>query len=172
MLFCLPDNPFFGKNPGAPGGSCGHAVQEATYAYCGWIFAQHFTNRLGPAYIALRNTLNESDPAHAEVLNDIKRRFREETFTRQSIEEVILAYPDIVRMLYVNFAMEHYPTGSGAKELGPTLSYQRLQVDQPLTDAELWDRIRKTVPNKHELQVFESFMVFNKYVLCPPLLMP
>ncbi|KZV84785.1 hypothetical protein EXIGLDRAFT_595296, partial [Exidia glandulosa HHB12029] len=75
-----------------------HAVQEATYAYCGWIFAQHFTNRLGPAYIALRNTLNESDPAHAEVLNDIKRRFREETFTRQSIEEVILAYPDIVRM--------------------------------------------------------------------------
>ncbi len=34
----------------------------------------------------------------------------------------------------------------------------------PLTDAELYDRIRRTVPNKHELQVLESFLIFNKYV--------
>jgi glutamate dehydrogenase len=32
-----------------------HAVQEATYAYVGWIFAQHFCNRLGSAYLALKN---------------------------------------------------------------------------------------------------------------------
>lgn len=44
----------------------------------------------------------------------------------------------------------------------PTLSYQRLQVDQPLTDQELYDKIRKAVPNKHELQVLESFLIFNK----------
>ncbi|KAJ6476139.1 hypothetical protein C8R45DRAFT_370962 [Mycena sanguinolenta] len=70
LLFCLPDNPFF--LPKAPGS---HAVvQEATYAYCGWIFAQHFTNRLGPAYLSLRNVLSESDPVHAEVLNDIPSR--------------------------------------------------------------------------------------------------
>lgn len=36
----------------------------------------------------------------------------------------------------------------------------------PLTDTELYDRIRRTVPNKHELQVLESFLIFNKYV-CP-----
>ena len=42
--------------------------------------------------------LNENDPAHAEVLNDIKRRFREETFTRESIAQVIHAHPDLVRL--------------------------------------------------------------------------
>lgn len=76
---------------------------------CGWIFAQHFTNRLGPSYIALRNLLDESNASHAEVLNDIKRRFRDETYTRESIKEVIQMYPELVRLLYVNFAMEHYP---------------------------------------------------------------
>ncbi|KAF8882033.1 NADH-dependent glutamate dehydrogenase [Gymnopilus junonius] len=124
----------------------GNAVQEATYAYCGWIFAQHFCNRLGPAYLQLKNILNENDPTHAEVLNDIKRRFREETFTRESIAQVIHAHPDLIRML-------------------PTLSYQRLQTVQPLTDAELYDKIRRTVPNKQDLQVLESFLIFNKHVL-------
>lgn len=62
---------------------------------CGWIFAQHFCNRLGPAYLQLKNVLNENDVAHAEVLNDIKRRFREETFTRESIAQVIHAHPDL-----------------------------------------------------------------------------
>lgn len=46
----------------------------------------------------------------------------------------------------------------------PTLSYQRLQNTQPLTDEELYDKIRRTVPNKQDLQVLESFLVFNKYV--------
>lgn len=63
---------------------------------CGWVFAQHFCNRLGPAYLQLKNVLNENDPAHAEVLNDIKRRFREETFTRESIAQVIHAHADLV----------------------------------------------------------------------------
>ncbi|KDR82436.1 hypothetical protein GALMADRAFT_237757 [Galerina marginata CBS 339.88] len=160
LLYCLPDNPFF--LPKAPGSN---AVQEATYAYCGWIFAQHFCNRLGPAYLQLKNVLNENDPAHAEVLNDIKRRFREETFTRESIAQVIHAHPDLIRLLYVNFAMTHYPPSDDASKLMPTLSYQRLQTVQPLTDAELYDKIRRSVPNKHELQVLESFLIFNKHVL-------
>ena len=33
----------------------------------------------------------------------------------------------------------------------------------PLSDAELYDKIRRTVTNKHELQVLESFLIFNKY---------
>jgi len=63
---------------------------------CGWIFAQHFCNRLGPAYLQLKNVLDEADPAHAEVLNNIKRRFREETFTRESIAQAIQAHPLLV----------------------------------------------------------------------------
>ncbi|ETW82147.1 hypothetical protein HETIRDRAFT_384544 [Heterobasidion irregulare TC 32-1] len=158
LLYCLPDNPFFSSASASP-----HAVQDAAYAYCGWIFAQHFCNRLGPAYLALKNVLDEANPAHAEVLNDIKRRFREETFTRESIAEAIHAHPELIRMLYVNFAMVHYPADE-ASRLMPTLSYQRLQTEQPLTDQELHDKIRKTVLNKHELQVLESFLIFNKCV--------
>ena len=40
--------------------------------------------------------MDESNPAHASVLNDIKRRFREETFTRESIEQVIHAHAELV----------------------------------------------------------------------------
>ncbi|EIW81085.1 NAD-specific glutamate dehydrogenase [Coniophora puteana RWD-64-598 SS2] len=166
LLYCLPDNPFF-LDPG----NTNHAVQEATYAYCGWVFAQHFCNRLGPAYHHLKDVLDENIATHAEVLNDIKRRFREETFTRESIAQVIHAHPDLVsflqliQLLYVNFAMTHYPTADEASQLMPTLSYQRLQTTQPMSDAELYDKIRRTVLNKQDLQVLEAFMVFNKHVL-------
>ncbi|KAI9573508.1 NADH-dependent glutamate dehydrogenase [Boletus coccyginus] len=158
LLYCLPDNPFF-INPE----NSNHAVQEATYAYCGWVFAQHFCNRLGPAYLHLRNILDESNPLHAEVLDDIKRRFREETFTRESIAQVIHAHSELIHLLYVNFAMVHYPVVDDS--LKPTLSYQRLQTSQPLTDEELYDKIRRSVPSKQDLQVLESFLIFNKHVL-------
>ena len=65
-------------------------------ADCGWIFAQHFCNRLGQAYLALKNILDETNPTHASVLNDIKRRFREETFTRESIAQVIHGHAELV----------------------------------------------------------------------------
>lgn len=71
-------------------------MQEAAYAYSGWIFAQHFLNRLGPAYAALKDLLNEDDTAQAAVLSDIRARFRQETFTRASILEVLQSYPEIV----------------------------------------------------------------------------
>ncbi|EMD39382.1 hypothetical protein CERSUDRAFT_93416 [Gelatoporia subvermispora B] len=161
LLYCLPDNPFF--YPGA-GPRTEHAVQEATYAYCGWVFAQHFCNRLGASYFALKNILDESNPSHAEVLNDIKCRFREETFTRESIAQVIHVHADLINLLYVNFAMVHYPTDS-ASQLMPTLSYQRLQTQVPLSDQELYNKIRHSMHNKHELQVLESFLIFNKHVL-------
>ncbi|KAI8456081.1 Glutamate/Leucine/Phenylalanine/Valine dehydrogenase-domain-containing protein [Phakopsora pachyrhizi] len=159
LVFCLPNNPFFQP-------STQHAVQEAAYAYSGSVFSQHFLNRLGPSYLALKGLLNESDPMQAGVLNDIKRRFREETFTRQSILDVVIAYPSIIRLLYVNFALVHYINASSAqRQLMPTLSYQRLQTGTPLTDEELYSKIRKAAANSHDLQVLESFLVFNKHVL-------
>lgn len=162
LLYVLPDNPFFQPSEGENG----HAVQEATYAYVGWMFAQHFCNRLGQAYQALRNVLDESDAAQASILNDIKQRLREETFTRQSIQEVIQSYPDLVRLLYVHFANVHYPGGgSQDHELVPTLSYQRLVKGEVLTDQQMYDRIRKVVTNKYERQVLEALLFFNKAVL-------
>lgn len=61
LLYCLPNNPFFG------GQKTGHAVQEASYAYAAWIFSQHFCNRLGTSYIALKGVLDEDNAVHAEV---------------------------------------------------------------------------------------------------------
>ncbi|GJJ15432.1 hypothetical protein Clacol_009709 [Clathrus columnatus] len=162
LLYCLPGNPFF--RTGLEDQGLGHAVQEATYAYSVCIFAQHFCNRLGQAYTDLRNVLDETNPDHAEVLNGIKKRFREETYTRELIEEIVKGYPEMIRLLYVNFAMAHYPSDESST-LMPTLSYQRLQSTQPLTDDELLARIRKTVNNKQHVSVLESFLVFNRHVL-------
>lgn len=87
-----------------------------------------------------------------------------------------------INLLYVNFAMTHYPETDEAAQLmyetifahfagwftessdayRPTLSYQRLRTQMPLSDSELYDKIRRTVTNKHELQVLESFLIFNK----------
>ncbi|KAF8347207.1 NAD-specific glutamate dehydrogenase [Amanita rubescens] len=166
LLFCLPNNPFFlAKSPG------NHAVQEATYAYCLWIFAQHFCNRLGPSYLQLKNILDENNTTHAEVLRDIKRRFRDETYTRESIAHIIDNYPELIQLLYVNFAARHYPTSDDA-QLMPTLSHQRLQSTQHLTDEELYNKMRRAAQNKHDLQVLESFLVFNQHVLKTNLYQP
>lgn len=85
----LPNNPLFDAHSAL-------AVQEAAYAYSGWIFAQHFLNRLGPSYAALKDLLDESDTAQAAVLSDIRARFRQETFTRASILETLQSYPEVV----------------------------------------------------------------------------
>ena len=66
----------------------------------GWVFAQHPCNHLGPSYLTLKNILNETNPTHAEVLNDIKQRFRKETFTRESIAKVIEASPELVSSVF------------------------------------------------------------------------
>ena len=78
--------------------------------------------------------------------------------------------------------MTHYPPSDDASKLmlfpfffsgllcslrptrRPTLSYQRLHTVQPLNDAQLYDKIRRTAPNKYVLQVLGSFLVFNKCV--------
>ncbi|KAL7418622.1 NAD-dependent glutamate dehydrogenase [Cryptotrichosporon argae] len=161
LLYCLPDNPFFA----AAKSDNHHAVQEASYAYVGWIFAQHFCNRLGSAYLALKGVLDESNPNHADVLAKIRARFREETFTRDSIKEVIASHPDLIRMLYINFAMVHYPAVEEASQLTPTLSFQRLKTEQPLSDEDLYNKIRKTATNPHAVQILEALLIFNKHVL-------
>lgn len=96
----LPSNPLFTGSQ--------LTVQEATYAYAGWIFAQSFLNRLGPAYSALKNILDENDSVQAGVLSDIRARFRQETFTRGSILETLQQYPDIIRLAYISFSFKHY----------------------------------------------------------------
>ena len=136
--------------------------------------------------MALKKLVDENNPTQAQILNDIRVKLRSETFTRQSILDVIQryaslvycprpttmnhnlnvpsSYPDLIRLLYIQFAMIHYIQAQGA-QLMPTLSYQRLHVNQILSEEELGNKLRKSALNSHDLQVLQSFMTFNKAVL-------
>ncbi|KDE06845.1 glutamate dehydrogenase [Microbotryum lychnidis-dioicae p1A1 Lamole] len=158
LIYVLPNNPLFEAHSKL-------AVQEAAYAYSGWIFAQHFLNRLGPSYAALKDLLDENDSAQAAVLSDIRARFRQETFTRASILETLQAYPEIIRLLYISFAMTHYYSVHTPNQVMPTLSYARLKTGTVLTSDELLVHIKKNVLNKHDAQILESFVTFNNAIL-------
>ncbi|KAK0522349.1 NAD-dependent glutamate dehydrogenase [Tilletia horrida] len=174
LIYVLPDNPFFKTSSraaledGTPDAEPeGPSVHQATYAFIAWVFCQHFCNRLGQAYQALRKVLDETDSQHAAILDDIKKRFREDAFTRQSILEVIDAHPDLIRQLYVHFANVHHPPGTPQSEvpLPRTLSHQRLLEEELLTEAQLRERIRKVAVNAHERAVLETILLFNTCVL-------
>jgi len=159
LLYCLPNTPLQSLF------QSGHlSVQETIYGYVGWIFAQHFLNRLGSEYDTLSSILNRQDPIHLEVLSKIKKRLRQDTFTREYILDIIRRYPEIIKALYINFAMIHYISPSNST-LQPTLSYQRLQAGKILSEEELFEKIKLETNNSHEFMVFESFLIFNKHVL-------
>ncbi|KAE9386979.1 hypothetical protein BT96DRAFT_927854, partial [Gymnopus androsaceus JB14] len=52
--------------------------------------------------------------------------------------------------------MIHYPASDHATELMITLSYQRLQTIQPLSDEELYDKIRRTFPPNQFLPIHKG----------------
>ncbi|KAF7725002.1 NAD-dependent glutamate dehydrogenase [Apophysomyces ossiformis] len=159
LLYCLPKTPFqeyFQTHK--------LSVQETVYGYVGWIFTQHFLNRLGKEYLSLTNILDSSNPIHEEVLSRMKKRLRQDTFTREYILDIIKRYPDLIRLLYANFATIHYVNQREAS-LQPTISYQRLTKLEILTNQELSRRIKQVTSNAHEQIVFEAFLTFNKHVL-------
>ncbi|KAI7902734.1 Glutamate/Leucine/Phenylalanine/Valine dehydrogenase-domain-containing protein [Cokeromyces recurvatus] len=159
LLYCLPRNPlqqFFMTNK--------LSVQETAYGYVCWIFSQHFLNRLGKEYLSLTETLDITNPLHEEVLAKIKKRLRQETFTREYILDIIKQFPDLIRLLYTHFAKIHYVNQLEAT-LKPTLSYQRLKRMEDLSEDELLKKIKQMTSNHHERLVFEAFLTFNKHVL-------
>ncbi|KAI8053760.1 Glutamate/Leucine/Phenylalanine/Valine dehydrogenase-domain-containing protein [Syncephalis plumigaleata] len=159
LIYCLPTTPlqsFFQTKV--------LSVQESIYGYICWIFCQHFLNRLGNEYSTLAGIMDLNNSTHLEVLTKIKKRLRTDTFTREYVLDIIRMYPELVKLLYVNFAMTHY-INPRERSIEPTLSYQRIQTDVPLSNEELLDKIRRTTSNSHEFMVFESFLIFNKHVL-------
>lgn len=159
LLYCLPTTPlqeFFKTNK--------LSVQETVYGYVCWIFAQHFLNRLGKEYLSLTTLLDKSNPMHEEVLTTMKKRLRQDTFTREYILDIIKRYPDLIKLLYANFASVHYVNQREAS-INPTISYQRLRTVEILSPEELVKKIKTTTSNAHEQMVFESFLLFNKHVL-------
>lgn len=183
LIYCIPTNPlkvFFQEQK--------LSIQEMVYGWCALVFAQHFLNRLGNEYAALKSTLDENNPAHIEVLTKLKKRLRQDTFTREYVLDIVLQHPELIKILYQHFGMVHYvssgiePTSifdraneqknnstvrrslSGSK-LRPTLSFARLYSEKIWTEAEIMEKIKKTASNNHQQMVFESFLTFNAHIL-------
>ena len=98
---------------------------------------------------------------HAEILSNIKRRLRTETFTAEYIREIISQYPELIRSMYSNFADTHFTPvhEEEANFVPPTPSAE------VLTDSQLKNMISKVVSNEHEEMVWGAFRVFNSAVL-------
>lgn len=165
LIYCLPTTPlqsFFQSGQ--------LSVQETIYGYVGWLFCQHFLNRLGSEYGSLTSIIDLNNTSHVEVLTKIKKRLRSDTFTREYILDIIKLYPELIKLLYNHFAIVHHVSGQ-TQTLGPSLSVVRLQNTPVMTEEQLKQTIKKTVQNAHELmvletnQIFESYLTFNKHVL-------
>ncbi|ORX53127.1 NAD-dependent glutamate dehydrogenase [Hesseltinella vesiculosa] len=158
LLFCLPKTAlqeYFqtGKL----------SVQETMYGYVAWIFTQHFLNRLGKEYLSLSEILDNNNPVHEEVLSKMKKRLRQDTFTREYILDIIKRYPELIKLLYSNFAKTHYV--NQRESLEPTMSYQRMSTQEMLSDADLAKKIANLTSNAHEQLVFDAIHTFNRHVL-------
>lgn len=111
LIYCVPQTPLQSLFQTGQ-----LSVQEAIYGYSGLIFCQHFLNRLGSEYTTLYSMLDPANAQHMEVLMKLKKRLRQETFTRDYVLEIVRSYPELIRLLYVNFAMVHY-TSTPSTEL-------------------------------------------------------
>ena len=77
------------------------------------------------------------------------------------------SYPFLLKLLYLNFAWKHYiPTSiASPNEVGPTLSFQRLQTETRGTDEEIFAEIQRQTHTADHALVMSSIMIFNKSIL-------
>ncbi|KAJ2242615.1 NAD-dependent glutamate dehydrogenase, partial [Coemansia sp. RSA 454] len=159
LLFCIPNTPF--QTLFKTGEL---SVQEAVYANVGWIFAQHFLNRLGSEYATLAEILDPNDATDVEVLAKLKKRLRQETFTRELVLDILLRHRELIKDLYAHFAHVHYvsaDSGSAVSkvadrlkaDLHVSLSMTRLQDQEPLSSDELRLKITRVTTNDHDAMV-------------------
>ncbi|PVU90824.1 hypothetical protein BB559_004418 [Furculomyces boomerangus] len=159
LLYCLPKTPL--QNLFKKGEL---SVQETVYAFVCSIFAQHFLNRLGSEYTSLVSMLDGSSPETAELLSRIKKRLRQETFTKETIMDVIMSQSSLIKTLYKEFARVHHISHS-SPGLKPSLSSQRFADLKPVSEEKIDVIIRSAVSNNNEYLVMKSFYEFNKNVL-------
>jgi glutamate dehydrogenase len=119
---------------------------------------------VGSEYTALASLLDPENTSHQEILNKLKKRLRDETFTRHLIFEIMYQYPAILRLLYLNFAWTHYIPTAGS-EIGPTLSFLRLQTETKVTEQEILTAIQRQAHSQDHVLVMSSILIFNNAVL-------
>lgn len=165
LMFCIPRNSFsdlFVRGT--------LSLQESVYAHCVAAFTTHFLNRLGPEYTSLKRQMDET-AVHQQLLAKIKRRLREETYTREDVYNIIREQSDLVRIIYAQFASTHFiratPSNGGTPdpEQQTKVDRARLERSRHLTWAELEQLVHEKTNNEHELHVMMSFITFNRHVL-------
>lgn len=152
LIYCLPTTPLQSLFQEAK-----LSVQEAIYGFVALVFSQHFLNRLGSEFVSLTSIIDQSNATHLDILSKLKKRLRQDTFTREYVLDIVKRYPSLIRTLYVNFAMSHYIGSCSEGTLQPSLSFQRMHTDRVLSECEILDLIKKTIVNNHEFMVLLSF---------------
>ncbi|AET41125.1 glutamate dehydrogenase (NAD(+)) Ecym_7287 [Eremothecium cymbalariae DBVPG len=142
--------------------------QEAIYAHTGSIFVNHFINRLGQDYHTLVKQLSvrPTDTTMSEVLNNLKKKLRNETFTQQMIIDILHKYKEIVSKLYKNFAQVHY-TSTQTSRFEKTLSYQRMSRLEPFKDDNEFELyLTKFIANDSPaLLILRTLKLFNQSIV-------
>jgi glutamate dehydrogenase len=158
MLFAIPNSPFqelFRKRL--------LDVQETMYATSAFVFVQHFLNRLGQEYWTIKGFLSDGNPHHQQLLGSLKKRLRGETFTVELIKDIVMKYPNLIKILYANFAEKTYIKQHRISMFAASVNRKRLSL--VMQQDEMLDTIAKTVSGETEKSIFQAFTQFNENVV-------
>ena len=92
LLFPIPDSPLhrlFRESK--------LSIQEVVFSYCGGVFAQHFFNRLGTEYEALKSFLDPADVNQMSVLENLRQKLRASTMREKHVWDVLLQHPHVLK---------------------------------------------------------------------------
>nr|AOE43332.1 glutamate dehydrogenase 2 [Coremiostelium polycephalum] len=126
---------------------------EVTYAYVGWKFAYQFLNRYSTEYSALAHAIGD-DSTKQSMLAQLKTRLSKDTFTEGRVRDAVMQYPDLVRLLYQDFEKYHFSNKH--------TTAAKYDIEH---NSELIHRIKKTVNNELDGQIFTAFLSFNRHLL-------
>lgn len=189
LLYAIPNNSFikvYQQRQFSP--------QEAVYAHISSIFINHFINRLGSDYNSLISQLNldnnsggnglsnlsnlsqsknkpiadnRNNVTLLEIMENLKKKLRTETFTEKLIINTLEKHYKIVSKLYKSFAQVHYIHNSENDKLEKTLSYKRLSKLEPFqNDQEFESYLNKFIPNDlPDYLILKTLNIFNNSIL-------
>ncbi len=156
LLFPIPDSPLHrlfreGKL----------SIQEVVFSYCGGVFAQHFFNRLGTEYEALKSFLDPADVNQMAVLENLRQKLRASTMREKHVWDVLLQHPHVLKELYVYFSQHHLASQAAlsfSSQSSPLIKV-RLTLDSVKT------LLLEQLPVPEELALFQSVLLFAESVL-------
>ena len=140
------------------------SAQEAAYSYCAWKFSFHFISRMSEELAGLTKLVKESAGVRTNealaLLSKLRKSVQTHSFTEAQILDAIYRFPDVVSVLFDDFAARCKPDASangGAPES---------PVGTPMPRSEMVAYLKKTVKgSEDDLAVFlHGFLRMNEHV--------